>query len=410
MVQFIEKFNIYGGRISLGLLGILAVLSWASTESIVVKIVMILMSLLCAAWVQLQIKNSKELAHEGTLQSRHEKYNQLLRDYENVLVNVDNKISLKVKDINGELDQVREVQGNAIEGLVAGFKGLEEQSRNQEELVIRLIKLITSQTDQSSEVNDFRNEATQLVEMFIKNIKAMSDGSTALVESMNEMREQIKQIDKLLGDINGISSQTNLLALNAAIEAARAGEAGRGFAVVADEVRSLSLRSDQFSDEIRGKYSAVKDSMDVASEIVGNMASRDLKLTMNSKGRMDEIIHEMDETKKVIAVELEQVSSSSEEITNSVNVAMRSLQFEDMTNQLIGHMVGELNAMDDVVTSVAKLRDEIALLNDDLTDAQFSEQIVIIAAAINETEAVLSENTNSPVQQVDMESGEIDLF
>lgn len=304
-----------------------------------------------------------------------------------------------------ELGQVRGLQADAIEGLVESFTGLEQQSKQQFEMVVDLIRRISGQFSDDSGQHRMAQEAAEVVAVFVDSIKAMGKGSMDLVNALNEISEQLTAADKLLSEIDGISGQTNLLALNAAIEAARAGEAGRGFAVVADEVRKLSQRSSQFSEQIRDNYDVTRQIMERAGEIVGEMASRDINMALTSQDRIAEMMDEVADTNKFLSQELHDVSSLAENISHNVAVAVRSLQFEDMTRQLVEGL--EVRA------------DTLHLLTEKLIDMnrvvegaspERGELLARIQQLKVEIDRELEALAHRSIRQQDMDSGEAELF
>ena len=110
------------------------------------------------------------------------------------------------------------------------------------------------------------DEAGRVVDNVISDVQHLSDEMTNSMDAVNRLADNSTNISSILGTIKGIAEQTNLLALNAAIEAARAGEQGRGFAVVADEVRTLASRTQGSAEEIQGLITEVQQNIQRAVE------------------------------------------------------------------------------------------------------------------------------------------------
>ena len=152
-----------------------------------------------------------------------------------------------------------------------------------------------------------------------KTIKAVANEVTNMANELSLLQGESARIGSVLDVIRGIADQTNLLALNAAIEAARAGEQGRGFAVVADEVRALAHRTQESTVEIQ----SMVEGLQAKSDNAVNSISRGQKLTEDSLNYSAEVVSSLDE----IGLSFQDVDKLTSQIASSALAQQNAISF-----------------------------------------------------------------------------------
>ncbi len=263
-----------------------------------------------------------------------EKGNALVDSLAGVVSEVDETVSDIADDMREELARIRTLVEAAVGTLQDAFHGLNDRVREQQGRVSQLIESLhaseSEEREAGAEAKGFVEQTDEVLSYFVDYVVNTSANSMGMVEYIDGMVTHMSRADELLADVKVIADQTNLLALNAAIEAARAGEAGRGFAVVADEVRKLSHRSNRFSDQIREVIGESVSDIDRARESIASLASQDMNFAIQSKQRVKGMLEHIENVNGQVEAALDDVNRISGEIDRLVGDAVRSLQFEDI--------------------------------------------------------------------------------
>jgi len=336
-------------------------------------------------------------------------------DFMNLLDELSTLVEHQSTEVKESLAQIRQVVTDATGNLGNSFHDLDLKSQHQGAIVKALVSAELNEdaagtSHEHFNMQQFVNETNVLLQQFIELMVNTSTSSMKMVHAIDDISDQMDEAFNLLKDVSGIANQTNLLALNAAIEAARAGEAGRGFAVVADEVRKLSHHSNRFSDQIGGVVQKAKADISEAKGVISSMASKDMNDTIAAKKRVEDMLRMMEEYNLNIDNQLSSLSSVSEEISMAVGVAVRSLQFEDVVTQVVSYSDGHAGRLSDLVHRLNMKIAELHNTREAADDIRIHAMIGHFQQEISTLKDEWASPLNKAVSQTSMDQGEIEMF
>lgn len=209
-------------------------------------------------------------------------------------------------------------------------------SKDVDALIQRVFGQLTSEEGGLRVQSVRMEEELRRIEQLIKEFKSIRDD---YIGELEMIEKTMKSVDQFTDAITDLSERTNVLAINASIEAARAGQAGRGFAVIASEVQGLAKSTMKIADEIsttiESSVHTVKDSIGIYGERLQNAVEKLARSGEKHASVIEQLTPQIDRVSEVIG-ESQKLSSS---VTKNINDVTVHLQYQDSVRQILQHMV-----------------------------------------------------------------------
>ena len=310
--------------------------------------------------------------------------------------------------IEQENRQVQDILADAIEKLINNFTGLEKNAGQQQELALALAGRRDLGAGQQG-LEGFLGQITNVLQTFVQTAQQNSRVTRDLMERVQRTNNDFQDVLQMLTEVRKIADQTNLLAINAAVEAARAGQAGRGFAVVAEEVRNLSVRSNKFSERIEESVDRIAQALQQAQSGMEKLTTEGTAATEDAQQRMDSLLGQTHAFNSQVAQTADSLGQLSEEVGHQVRSAVTSLQFQDLSTQVLGHVTQRVQTLGAVLEQLADLAlAESGAAGDAAEDCR--QRLEAFKVGLGRATQLIEQAQHSPVSQKSLAEGDIELF
>ncbi len=260
------------------------------------------------------------------------------RDETAQLLTAMKEMTSKLKGIISKIKSTADSVASASQQLSASSemmsKGVTDQSERASQIatssaemshtVVDIARNASAMATAANDASRVAGEGSAIVDKSVEEVKTIAETVSASAKLITVLGERSRQIGEIVNVIKDIADQTNLLALNAAIEAARAGEQGRGFAVVADEVRKLAERTAKATSEIGGMINSIQNevgqavvSMDEARKQV-DIGAEDITNAGDALSQIVRSVNDLQSMVQQIASATEEMSTASETISGDI--------------------------------------------------------------------------------------------
>ena len=250
-----------------------------------------------------------------------------INDMDTSLQGIIQQISSSAYELSTASEQLQSTATKTTQGMESQRSEIDMVATAMNEMTATVLEVAQNTNmaaTSATEANSAAEKGRNLVSQNMGGINQLAESINIASQTINKLGEDTNSVDSIVGVITGIAEQTNLLALNAAIEAARAGEQGRGFAVVADEVRTLAGRTQTSTEEIRAMLDKLKTGASEAVKVMDEgheQAQSSVEQAKNASDSIAEITHAVtaiNDMNTQIATAAEEQSAVAEEMNRSV--------------------------------------------------------------------------------------------